>query len=50
MKLTKRKDGNYLLVKLNAGELCSLDCADEIADYTDKPWWFIELEMYCEKR
>lgn len=36
MKLTKRKDGNYLLVKLNAGELCFLDCADEIADYTDK--------------
>ena len=38
MKLTKRKNSHHLLVKLNAGELCSLDYADEIADYTNKTW------------
>ena len=35
MKFIKRNNNHYLLVKLNAGKLCFLDYADELADYTD---------------
>jgi len=36
MKFIKRNNNHYILVKLNAGKLCFLDYADELADYTDK--------------